>query len=288
MILAGILCNYGFVGGWPSVFYVFGMIGCVWFVCWCLLCYNSPSTHPLISTAELEYWKRTSDWADLTQQPPTPWRKILTSAPVWALAIAFFADEFFFFSLLACLPLYMHDVLGVNIVKNGVFSAISITGSGIAIPVTGAVADWLRSSRRLTTNVVRKSSCIVGFLVVDCCLILLGFVGCNRGLAVAELFILLFFSDSAFNCVVTNQMDLSPVHAGKIMGLVVTVGNFGPIVGPIVVGAMTSHQATRSTWQNVFLLMAGVNAFAAVVFLVFGSGNRQDWDDLSPTPGQKS
>jgi len=198
---------------------------------------------------------------------------------VWALATAFFAENFFFFSLLSCLPLYMHDVLGISMTSNGVFSAVSITGSGIAISVTGAVVDWLRSSGRLTTNVVRKSSCVVGFLLVDCGLILLGFVGCNRALAVAELFILLFFDGIVFNCIVTNQMDLFPVHAGKIMGLVTTVANLGSILGPIIVAAMTAHQSTRWTWQNVFLLMAGLNAFAAVVFLIFGSGNRQNWDD---------
>ena len=102
---------------------------------------------------------------------------------------------------------------------------------------------WLRSSGRLTTNVVRKGSGVVGFLLVGCFLVLLAFVGCNRDLEVAELFILLFFSGIEYNCIVTNQLDLSHVHAGKIMGLVVTVGNFGAIAGPIVVAAMTAHQS---------------------------------------------
>ena len=53
MLLAGVLSDYGFAGGWPSVFYVFGMFGCVWSVAWFLLCYNSPSTHPRISTLSL-------------------------------------------------------------------------------------------------------------------------------------------------------------------------------------------------------------------------------------------
>jgi len=32
--LAGFLCDYGFAGGWPSAFYVFGVVGCVWSAAW--------------------------------------------------------------------------------------------------------------------------------------------------------------------------------------------------------------------------------------------------------------
>jgi len=32
--LTGFLCDYGFAGGWPSAFYVFGVVGCVWSAAW--------------------------------------------------------------------------------------------------------------------------------------------------------------------------------------------------------------------------------------------------------------
>jgi len=58
MLLSGVLCDYGFAGGWPSVFYVFGAAGCLWSFAWFLLCHNSPSTHPRISVAERQYIER--------------------------------------------------------------------------------------------------------------------------------------------------------------------------------------------------------------------------------------
>jgi len=68
LLLSGVLCDYGFAGGWPSVFYVFGMIGCVWSFAWLLLCYDSPTTHPLILTAERQYWE--GDWYYGPSCPP--------------------------------------------------------------------------------------------------------------------------------------------------------------------------------------------------------------------------
>jgi len=114
MLLTGVLCDGA---GWPSAFYAFGAVGCVWSVAWSFLCYDSPPTHPRISAAELEYWERTVGRDDLVERPPTPWRRILTSVPVWALAVAFFANNWVYYTLVVCLPLYMHDVLGFDMTR---------------------------------------------------------------------------------------------------------------------------------------------------------------------------
>ena len=42
-------------GGWPSVFYVFGLFGIVWFPIWVRYAYESPEEHPAITIDELEY-----------------------------------------------------------------------------------------------------------------------------------------------------------------------------------------------------------------------------------------
>jgi hypothetical protein len=53
--LGGFLCVYGFDGGWPSIFYIFGLVGVVWFGLWMGLAARSPSCHPFISAVEKEY-----------------------------------------------------------------------------------------------------------------------------------------------------------------------------------------------------------------------------------------
>ena len=47
--LAGLLCKSSTFGGWPSVFYIYGTLGIIWFGCWTALCFNDPDSHPRIS-----------------------------------------------------------------------------------------------------------------------------------------------------------------------------------------------------------------------------------------------
>ena len=43
------LCEYL---GWQSVFYVFGALGCLWFIFWAILVHDGPERHPNIKLKE--------------------------------------------------------------------------------------------------------------------------------------------------------------------------------------------------------------------------------------------
>jgi len=174
----------------------------------------------------------------------------------------------------------MHDVLGFNMTSNGVLSAV-IFLSGLLLVPFGWLSDWLRSPGRLTSNVVRKSFCVIGFTSAGCLLIWAGYTGCNRALAVVALFLSLACDAIASPVVAVNQLDLAHLHAGKIMGLTFFVASLASIAAPHAVGAMTYHQSSRSEWQNVFFLTAGIYAVGAIIFVVFGSGERQSWAKTS-------
>jgi len=280
MLLSGVLCDHGFAGGWPSVFYVFGMVGCVWSAAWFLLCYDSPATHPRISTTEREYWDRVIGTTELVARPPTPWRKIFTSLPVWALAIAYFVCNWGMNMLITWAPVFMYDVLGFNVTNSGIFSAVPFLANVFMVPL-GWFVDWLRSPGRLPTNVVRKIFCATGFVLAACMLILVGYIGCNRAVAVSLIFLFMFCLCIIHTVVNVNQLDLAPLHAGKIMGLTKFVGTVASIVAPQVAGALTYHSSTRSEWQKVFFLAAGIQILGAIVFVVFGSGHLQSWAGLT-------
>lgn len=42
------------IGHWPSVFYLFGLLGIVWFPIWAFSAHETPESHPFISSDELQ------------------------------------------------------------------------------------------------------------------------------------------------------------------------------------------------------------------------------------------
>lgn len=55
MPLSGLLSEAEFAGGWPSIFYVFGLIGCIWSLVFIWMIYEDPGVHPKIDEKEKKY-----------------------------------------------------------------------------------------------------------------------------------------------------------------------------------------------------------------------------------------
>ena len=102
---------------------------------------------------------------------------------------------------------------------------------------------------------------------------------CIRDSAVTALFTFPVFAVMGMTTVITNPQDLAPLHAGKVTGLVFTFADLGAVFAPMVVGVMTNESSTADDWQNVFFLAAAMYAVGAVVYALFGSGERQSWAD---------
>ena len=277
MLLSGVLCDYGFAGGWPSVFYVFGVAGCAWSFAWFLLCHNSPSTHPRISVAERQYIEKSMQSCETSVKPPTPWIKIATSRPFWACAIAHFANNWCFYTMLTCLPKYMRDVMQFDMTQNGILSALPYIGTWFVMTGGGQLADFLRAPHRMQTTTVRKLFCAAGLLIPGTFLIAVGFLGCNRILVVSSIIVSISSVGLAPSGITVNHLDLAPNYAGTLMGLTNTIATVPGILGPQVVGALTYHQSTRGQWQKVFYIAAVIYAFGTTIFVMFGSGKQQDW-----------
>lgn len=120
--LTGYLSEHGFAGGWPSSFYVSGLISAVTFVIWVTCTHSIPEDHPTISNVELRCIQQTRGTGNNShgtassklRGPQVPWRAILTSTPVLAVISFRFSLGWTFFTILSKLPAYLNDVLHVT------------------------------------------------------------------------------------------------------------------------------------------------------------------------------
>ncbi|XP_052131914.1 putative inorganic phosphate cotransporter [Frankliniella occidentalis] len=160
MPLSGLLAAYGFAGGWPSIFYVFGIVGTVWSLVFLFYGHEDPESHPTIDPAERKYIL-TSLWGSAgVSSPPIPWVSILKSMPFWAILMAHIGQNYGYETLMTELPTFMKQVLHFDIKQNGTASALPYLAMWIFSMLLSVVTDWMISTRISHTAARRIVNCI--------------------------------------------------------------------------------------------------------------------------------
>ncbi|XP_064600100.1 sialin-like [Liolophura sinensis] len=277
---AGLLCQYGFAGGWPSIFYVLGGLSIIWALAWILLVSDTPVQHKRISEIEKRYI--TQGLKDTVndesgQRVSVPWLRVMTSLPVWAIIVANTTSDWGAYTLLTGIPTYMNEVLKFDIASNGLYSALPYIGFWIGIYISGWMADCVRESGCLTTTWTRKIWEVFGQVMPAIALITLGFLECTQAiLAVVILTLAVTLSAPVFSGYVVNHVDIAPPYAGVLFGISNTIAASTGFISPVVTNFLT-HSQTRQEWQIVFYVTAAVYIAGAIFYLVFASGELQPW-----------
>ena len=181
--ISGFLCD---AFGWPSVFYVFGLLGLVWWIGWCYLVFDSPQTHPRISSSERRYILNSLASSKSCSTMPVPWRKVFTSGPVWALVMVHVAQNYGFYTLLTELPTYMHNVLHFNIRSNAMVSALPYLAMLVVSLLATKLADHLITAG-FDRTLVRKFFNSVGVYLPAVFIAAAGYSGCDSFLVIVFL-----------------------------------------------------------------------------------------------------
>ncbi|GAB0086408.1 sialin-like [Sergentomyia squamirostris] len=78
-----------------------------------------------------------------------------------------------------------------------------------------------------------------------------------------------------------NCQDLAPNYAGTLYGIMNTFSTTAGFIAPLVVAAFTKDNNSMESWRKVFILGAFVYIIPAVIFMFFGSGKIQPWNNPS-------
>ncbi|XP_018804536.1 PREDICTED: putative inorganic phosphate cotransporter [Bactrocera latifrons] len=275
-LLSGILLD---AYDWPVVFYFFGGIGLVWFVIFTFLCYSDPTTHPFIKPSEKEYLtKHMGSIGRNKNLPPTPWRAILTSLPMWALISAQIGHDWGFYIMVTDLPKYMADVMQFSIKANGLYSSLPYAMMWIFSLGSGFVGDWLISRKIMNITNVRKMMTGLAAFGPAIFMVAASYAGCDR-IAVVALFTICMGLMGAFYAgMKLTPLDMSPNYAGTLMAITNGIGAITGVVSPSLVGLMTPN-ASLLEWRLVFWVAFGVLVITAIVYVIWASGEVQDFND---------
>ncbi|XP_067937662.1 vesicular glutamate transporter 1-like [Watersipora subatra] len=288
--LSSILTQYL---GWESCFYFYGSLGITWGIVWWFMSFERPSKHPRISYEERTYIEESLGLADNTviKFAHTPWSKIFTSMPVYAIIVANMCRSWTFYLLIVHQTKYFSDVFRFNIAKSGLLGSLPHLLMACVVPCGGYLADFLRRKEYLSTTAVRKIFNCGGFGLEATFLLVVGFTN-SVDVAVVSLMLAVGFSGFAISGYNVNHLDIAPRYASILMGISNGFGTLSGILCPIAVAKMTENEDEvvvnemqemtikadmLNKWKYVFLI-AGIIHYLGIIFYgTFASGEKQEW-----------
>ncbi|XP_031777615.1 sialin-like isoform X4 [Nasonia vitripennis] len=263
--------------GWPSLFYVFGSTGFLWYLIWCFLIRDRPEEDPWINKAELKYIRDSlrSSECERSKHISHPWRQMLLSPVVWAIITAHFSENWGFYTMITQLPTFMNGGLDFTLETAGFLSALPYLLVSLVMLVSGQLADWLQSRGTFTTTQVRKLFNCGAFVAQTIFLAATAYymtpviaISCiTAAIALGG------FSWSGFS---VNYLDIAPKHASVLWGMGNTVGTLPGIISPVVTGYLVPNK-TPDEWRIVFIIASVIYFVGALIYGIFTSGEEQHW-----------
>lgn len=262
--LVGLIVTGWIVGryAWSMAFYSFGVLGLLWVAVWFWWAANDPATDPRISPDERSLLA--SLRTPSAKAAPTPWKKLLTHGPLWAMVMAHFATTWSLYVLLSWLPSYFREVQGLSIASAGLFSAAPWLAMFLVTNVSASISDRM-VQRGVSLTRVRKIIQCTGLLGPAIFLLAL------RGVHSPSLALLLLCcATGALGCTwsgyAPNPLDMAPRFAGVITGFSNTFATIPGIVGVALTGWLVDF---TGTYAAAFMLTAAISATGAVVYGLF-------------------
>ncbi|XP_053962823.1 putative inorganic phosphate cotransporter [Anastrepha ludens] len=272
--------------GWPSTFYLPGVLGLLWTALWFVFGASTPRDCKHISAEERAMIEE-SLGCDKDKQleksetsHPVPWKCIFTSKRFLVTLLNHCANDWCFWTLLTQIPSYIKSVLGKDINSNALLSSLPyLSMFGLSL-VLCPIASWLEKSKLLNTTVSRKLFNTFGLWIQAVTLVTLGYLRQDQGdLAIALLITTVASSTSVHFGYAVNHLDLAPNLAGTILGIANCGASMMGIIAPLVVGYVVTDAENVHQWRIIFSLAGGISFVGNLFFLIFGTAKVQHWNE---------
>ncbi|XP_045721898.1 probable small intestine urate exporter [Mirounga angustirostris] len=273
LLVGGFLCE---TKGWPSIFYIFGGIGCACSFLWFPLAYDDPINHPFISTSEKEYIVCSLAQQDCSPGWSLPIKAMIKSLPLWGILVFYFTGFWTFNILMAYIPTYISSVLQANLRDSGILSALLLGVAFISTILCGLLADFLHSRKIFRLVTIRKLSTTIGVLVPSVVLVSLYWVRSSISTSMGLLALCSAATTFCQTGSLINFLDIAPRYTSFLRGLSQVFGHLSGAISSTVAGFLIS-QDSEFGWRNVFLTSVSINVSGLVFYLIFSQAKVQDW-----------
>ena len=265
------------VWSWQGAFYLYGLLGVIWFVVWAPLARSRPADKtdwdtPSAASATAEAGSATdrNDASAQTVYPRLTVRGMLRSRAVWAIAIAHICINWSLYLVLSWFPTFVNRELGADLQLAGVLALAPTIVSLIMAPLAGRLFDRLvaRGRDRLKVRCTMQSLAFVGITAA-----MMG-ITLTDSLILSVTVITLSNALTAFSIggFATNHLDIAPNQSGLLMGVTNTLAAVSSSASVFVSGWI---QDLSGGWDAVFLTAAGVSVFGAIIYASLAGVERE-------------
>ncbi|CAI8334101.1 MAG: putative sulfoacetate transporter SauU [Halieaceae bacterium] len=267
------------VWSWQGAFYLYGLLGVLWFAVWAPLARSRPAdktdwdtADAVLATAEAG---SAADQNDVSAQPVYPRltvRGMLRSRAVWAVAVAHICINWSLYLVLSWFPTFVNRELGADLQLAGFLALAPTIVSLVMAPLAGRLFDRLvaKGHDRLKVRRVMQSLAFVGITAAMMAITL------TDSLVLSVTVITLSNALTAFSIggFATNHLDIAPNQSGLLMGVTNTLAAVSSSASVFVSGWI---QDLSGGWDAVFLTAAGVSVLGAVIYGTL-SGVEREFD----------
>ena len=256
--------------GWEWAFYIFGIVGLVWFIFWNRNVSSYPVEHKKISSKELQYISENAPSSEPAKKIPL--KDLLLNKPFLAIVAATFANNWSLFVFLSFLPKFIDNELGIDL-ESRIFVILIIIPSIIsvlALNAGGFLADkMIRNGMKVVK--VRKIVNSIGFFGSAFCLFLIPLFE-SISIIIILICITNLFTGAAAGGFGVNHADIGPNSTGTLVGVASTFGMIAGILGNAIAGLVLE---ITNSWSLIFYIAASLIVMGGLIYLLYASDQKQ-------------
>jgi len=267
------------VWSWQGAFYLYGLLGILWFAVWAPLARSRPAGNTEWGTADATLVASEGGSAGDHIKAPSQLiyprltvRGMLRSRAVWAIAVAHICINWSLYLVLSWFPTFVNRELGADLRLAGFLALAPTVVSLIMAPTAGRLFDRL-VARGMNRLKIRRWMQTIAFL---------GIAGAMLGITLTDSLIISVIVLTVSNALTafsiggfaTNHLDIAPNQSGLLMGVTNTLAAVSSSLSVFVSGWI---QDFTGGWDAVFLTAAVVSLLGALIYVRM-SGVEREFD----------